>query len=61
MDSDQALGLNRLVLATSVETRSSSNEDCDELELHHDEQREQRFQTSRGFEADQYGQRTSKP
>ena len=38
---DQTLGLNELVSATSLEPRSSSNEDS-ELELHYDKQREQR-------------------
>ena len=55
MDSDQALGLKGMVLATSLEARSSRNEDCDELELHHDEQREQRFHTSCSLGAGQYG------
>ena len=51
---DRALGLNGLVPATCLEPRSSSNEDC-ELMLHHDKQREQRFQTPCGFEAGQWG------
>ena len=58
---DQALGLDGLVLATSLEGRSSSNEDFHELELHHDEQRERRFQTWCPFEAGQWGQRFNTP
>ena len=52
--SGQALGLDEFVSAAFLQPRYSSNEDR-ELKLHHDQQREQRFQTPCNFEVGHWG------